>query len=50
MVKSGSSSYEFLKWKYKQMRIFIEKLVYELKVDLLIMSKGLQEYAKGKVI
>ena len=56
IIKSGNNSdsaqngIEFLKWKYKQMRRFIEKLVEELKVDLLIMSRGLQDFARGKAI
>ena len=47
---SAQNGIEFLKWKYKQMRRFIEKLVEELKVDLLIMSRGLQDFARGKAI
>ena len=56
IIKSGNNSdsaqngIEFLKWKYKKMKRFIEKLVEELRVDLLIMSRGLQDFARGKAI
>ena len=37
----------FLQWKYKQSKKLFQKLTQELKVNLLVMNRGLPDYARG---
>ena len=37
----------FLQWKYKQTKQLFQKLTQELKVNLLVMNRGLPDYARG---
>ena len=37
----------FLQWKYKQTKKLFQKLTQELKVNLLVMNRGLPDYARG---